>query len=159
MDTSNGPESSTAVSDEPSVIADKDSKDSESIVTPSVQQADDHPRLYVGKSFSSFAEFQHDLDELKKSGSHPFRVFNSQTGKNYNMKRVGRKYSTDLVDITKFEYTYYSVRCVHYGDVRSRDKGLRPNQRHFPMGYQAKITASYDKLLWLICTGICSHSR
>ena len=57
MDTSNGPESSTAVSDEPSVTADKDSKDSESIVTPSVQQADDHPRLYVGKSFSSFAEF------------------------------------------------------------------------------------------------------
>ena len=144
MDTSNGPESSTAVSDEPSVTADKDSKDSESIVTPSAQQAD--PRLYVGKSFSSFAEFQHDLDELKKGGSHPFRVFNSQTGKNYNMKRVGRKYSTDPVDITKFEYTYYSVRCVHYGDVRSRGKGLRPNQRHFPMGCQAKITASYDKL-------------
>ena len=38
------------------------------------------------------------------------------------------------------------MRCVHYGEARSRGKGLRPNQGHFPMGCQAKITANYDKL-------------
>ena len=38
------------------------------------------------------------------------------------------------------------MRCAHYGEARSRGKGLRPNQHHFPMGCQAKITASYDKL-------------
>ena len=85
-----------------------------------------------------------------KGGNHPFWVFNSQTWKNYNEKRSGRKYSTDPVDVTKFEYTYYSVRCVHYGEARSRGKGLRPNQHHFPMGCQAKITASYDKLCTLM---------
>ena len=38
------------------------------------------------------------------------------------------------------------MRCVHYGEARSRGKGLRPNQRHFPMGCQVKIITSYDKL-------------
>ena len=128
--------SSKAVTDEPSQSAE---------VNDSATQQPDN-RLHVGKSFSSFAEFQHALDELKKGGNHPFRVFNSQTGKNYNEKRSGRKYSTDPVDVTKFEYTYYSVRCVHYGEARSRGKSLHSNQRHFPMGCQAKITASYDKL-------------
>ena len=71
--------------------------------------------LHVEKSFSSFAEFQHALDELiKQGGNHPFRVFNSQTGKNYNEKRSGRKYSTSPVDVTKFEYPYYSAVCVVY---------------------------------------------
>ena len=102
--------------------------------------------LYVGETFSTFAEFKQALDKLKKSGCHPLRVFNSQTGKNYNLKRIGRKYSSEPVDIAKFEYTYYSERCVYYGDTRCRSKGLRPNQRHFSMGCQAKITATYDKL-------------
>ena len=76
-----------------------------------------------------------------------FECSTAKVGKTINYeKRSGKKYSTDPVDVTKFEYTYYSVRCVHYGEARSRGKGLRPNQRHFPMGCQAKITASYDKL-------------
>ena len=90
--------SSKAVGDEPSQSA----EDNDS----ATQQSKN--RLHVEKSFSSFAEFQHALDELiKQGGNHPFRVFNSQTGKNYNEKRSGRKYSTDPVDITKFEYPYY----------------------------------------------------
>ena len=44
----------------------------------------------VGKSFSTFAD-----------GSHPF---SSQTRKDCNLKRVGRKYSSNTVDISKFEY-------------------------------------------------------
>ena len=62
-------------------------------------------QLHVGKSFSTFADFQRALNEFKKRGNHPFRVFNSQTGKNYNLKRVGRKYSRNPVDISKFEFT------------------------------------------------------
>ena len=34
-------------------------------------------QLYVGKSFSTFTDFHDSLDKLKKSGNHPFRVFNS----------------------------------------------------------------------------------
>ena len=129
MATLSEPCSSKAVSDEPSQSTEDES---------ATQQADN--RLHIGKSFPSFAEFQYALNELKKEGNHPFGVFNSQTGKNYNEKRSGRKYSTDPVDVTEFEYTFYSVRCVHYGEARSRGKGLRPNQRHFPVGCQAKIT-------------------
>ena len=97
-------------------------------------------KINVGSSFSSFKEFKERLDHLKKQGYHPFRVFNSQTGKDYNRKRATKKYSSQLIDPSQFEYTYYSVRCVHYGDSRSRSKGLRPNQRHFSLGCQAKIT-------------------
>lgn len=66
-------------------------------------------QLYVGKSFSTFTDFQHALDKLKKSGNHPFRVFNSQRGENYSLKRIGRKYSSDPVDISKFE-----IRTIVY---------------------------------------------
>ena len=38
---------------------------------------------------------------------------------------------------------YYSVRCVHYGEARSRSKGLCPNQHHFSLGCEAKITVTY----------------
>lgn len=76
-----------------------------------------------------------------------------QTGKNYNLKRLSRKYSSDPVDISKFEYTYYSVRCVHYGDARSRGKGLRPNQRHFSMG------CCYSLPMWnaWVSTKVCCN--
>jgi len=97
----------------------------------------------VGTTFCSFEEFKTSLDLLKEEKFHPFRVFNSQTGKDYNKKRTNGK---DVIDPSQFQYTYYTVRCVHYGEARSRSKGIRPNQRHFSMGCQAKITVSYDKV-------------
>ena len=75
MATASEPCSSKNVSDVPSQSTD-DSLES------GTQQSGD--RLSVGTSFSSFAEFHHALDELKKDG-HPFRVFNSQSGKNYKL--------------------------------------------------------------------------
>ena len=36
----------------------------------------------------------------EKVASHPFHVFNSQSGKDYNTKRVSKKYSNELVDIS-----------------------------------------------------------
>ena len=56
----------------------------------------------------------------EKVASHPFHVFNSQSGKDYNTKRASKKYSNELVDELQFEYTYYSVQCVHYDEARSR---------------------------------------
>ena len=48
-------------------------------------------QINVSSSFSSFKEFKERLDHLKKQGYHPFRVFNSQTGKDYNRKRATKK--------------------------------------------------------------------
>ena len=102
--------------------------------------------ISVGSSFSSFEEFKDSFKCLKKEGFHPFRVFNSQSGKDYNRKRASKKHSNEVIDESKFEYTYYSVKCVHYGVARSRSKGLHPNQHHFSLGCQAKITVAYDRL-------------
>ena len=60
-------------------------------------------------------------------------------------KRLSRKFPGIAVDVTKFQYTYYSVRCVHYGHSRQRGKGLRPNQRAFSLRCEAIITLSYNK--------------
>ena len=88
----------------------------------------------VGRSFDGFLDVEAFLESLKKQ-SHPLRVFNSQTSTNYNKKHNG----DGVVDEEKFKYTYYSVRCVHFGKPRHRGKGIRPNQRTFPMECLAKV--------------------
>jgi len=103
-------------------------------------------QIDIGSLFSFFKEFKRSLDDLKKEGHHPFHVFNSQTGKDYNQKRAGKKFSNEVTDTSKFEYTYYSVRCVHYNETRSCSKGLHPNQCNFSLGCEAKITVTYDRL-------------
>ena len=108
--------------------------------------------IAVGKTFDSFSELEGALEGLRKDGCHPLRVYNSQTAKDYNRKRLSAKNPVEPVDIEKFRYTYYSARCVHYGETRHRSKGLRPNQRSFAMGCQAKVTVSYDRLvLFSVC--------
>ena len=101
--------------------------------------------ISVGQTFSTFTDASKAIETLKNEGHHPLRVFNSQSGSDYNKKRLSRKFPGIAVDVTKFQYTYYSVRCVHYGHPRQRGKGLRPNQRAFSLGCEAKITLSYDK--------------
>ena len=101
--------------------------------------------MEVGARFESFRQFETALEELKHDGNHPLRVYNSQTAEDYNKKRVTKKIFTEPVDVKKIKYTYYSVRCVHYGDTRHRGKGIRPNQRSFSLGCKAKITVSYDR--------------
>ena len=97
--------------------------------------------MEVGKSFSSFSEFEKCLRDFKEKNSHPLRVFNSQTAKNYNSK-----HPTDHVDEERFLYTYYSVRCVHYGEPRHRGKRIRCHQRSFAMKCPVKITVTFDKV-------------
>ena len=88
----------------------------------------------VGRSFDSFLDIEAFLESLKKQ-SHPLHVFNSQTSTNY------KKHNGDgVVDEETFKYTYYSVRCVHFGKPRHRGKGIRPNQCAFPMECLAKVT-------------------
>ena len=101
--------------------------------------------INVGTLFLSFKDFKRSLDLLKKEDCHPFHVFNSQSGKDYNTKRACKKYSNELFDVSQFEYTYYSVRCVHYGEARSRSKGVRPNQCHFSLSCEAKITVLHNR--------------
>ena len=101
--------------------------------------------MEVGARFDSFQDFQASLDELKCNGNHPFRVYNSQSAEDYNRKRATKKIFTEPVDSEKIKCTYYSVRCVHYGESRHRAKGIRPNQHTFALGCTAKITVSYDR--------------
>jgi len=104
--------------------------------------------MEVGRTFESFSELEVALGELRKNGCHPLRVFNSQTAIDYNKKRLSTKNPVEPVDTEKFRYTYYSARCVHYGEARHRSKGLRPNQRSFAMGCPVKVTVYYDRLVF-----------
>ncbi len=97
----------------------------------------------TGKKFESFDQVTQLLDQLKEA-NHPLRVYNSQSVDEYNKRREKAKSPLDPVD-KKWQYTYYSLRCVHYGQARSRSKGIRPNQRHFAMDCPAKLTISYDR--------------
>ena len=101
--------------------------------------------LAVGKLFYSFDEAEKALNELKEKENHMLRVYNSQRVGDYNKKQSSLKHTGQLADVSKFKYTYYSVRCAHYGDSRPRSKGIQPLQRCFAMGCQAKITLSYSK--------------
>ena len=106
-------------------------------------------KVEVGKEFDNFSECEaalgSALGDLRTNGHHPLRVYNSQTATDYNRKRVNAKNPVEPVDSEKFKYTYYSCRCMHYGDATHRSKGLRPNQRCFAMGCPVKITLSYDR--------------
>lgn len=62
-------------------------------------------KFAVGKRFSSFAEVESALNDLRKDGSHPLRVYNSQKGEDYNRKRLSRKYPGEPVDVSKFQRT------------------------------------------------------
>ena len=101
--------------------------------------------IATGKTFNSFSELEAALEKLRKNGCHPLRVYNRLLKTITENDSVRRIPPVDPVDIEKFRYTYYSARCVHYGETRHRSKGLRPNQRSFSMGCQAKVTASYDR--------------
>lgn len=108
----------------------------------SVTDSEPAEPLTKGKRFFTFSEVESALERLRKTGHHPLRVFNSQTGRDYN-----RKHADQPVDVDKFQYTYYSIRCVHSGQPRRRGKGIRPIQRSFSLGCEAKITLSYNKAL------------
>ena len=84
------------------------------------------------------------IDDLK-AHNHPLRVFNSQTVEECNKRRAKAKQPFEPID-KKWRYTYYSVRCVHYGQGRRRSKGVRPNQRHLSLNCPAKLTVSYDRV-------------
>ena len=100
----------------------------------------------VGTAFDDFKAVEECFEKLKKEHHHPLHVFNSQSAQDYNRKRVNAKNPKPPVDCQKIRYTYYSVRCVHYGELRSsRGSGIRPNQRSFAKGCQAKVTLSYDR--------------
>lgn len=99
--------------------------------------------LLVGKKFNSCDEMMALLDRLKAS-NHPLRVFNSQTVDECNNRRAKSKQPLEPID-KKWRYTYYSVKCVHYGQSRHRSKGVRPNQRHLALNCPVKLTISYDR--------------
>jgi len=100
----------------------------------------------AGSKFSSFEELQTKLKVLTSDYCYPIHVFNSQTVEDYNKKRLKAKTPIEPID-KRWKYTYYSVRCVHYGKPRLRSKGIRPKQRHLAIDCPFKITVSFDRVL------------
>ena len=101
--------------------------------------------MEVESAFSDFKDVKAALEKLKEQ-YHPLRVYNSQSAADYNKKRANAKNPSTPVDTEQLRFTYYSVRCVHYGDTRqSWGKGIRPNQKTFSKGYQTKVTLTHDR--------------
>ena len=48
--------------------------------------------MEVGTRFENFTQFQEALEELKRNGSHPLRVYNSQSAEDYNKKRISKNF-------------------------------------------------------------------
>ena len=78
-----------------------------------------------------------------KSNRQPIRVFNSQTVEDYNKAAIEAKIQIPVDE--RWCYTYYSIRCVHYGQPRRRSKGIRPTQHHLAMNFPFKLAVSYDR--------------
>ena len=86
-------------------------------------------RRKVGKQFNSFGELEACLIRLSEKFCYPFRVFNSQMVPEAIQRRLKAKTPTQPID-EKWKYTYYSVKCVQFGEARHRGKGIRPKQQH-----------------------------
>ena len=93
--------------------------------------------LIVGTcfKFDDFKVFLCDLEILNKEVNQHFRVYNSKKAEHYNKRLINASNSSPAVDCTKIPYTYYSVRCVHYGEPRpSRGKSIHKSLRTFRKG-------------------------
>ena len=108
---------------------------------------------FVGKRFECYEDMMVMIDDLK-AHNHPLRVFNSQTVEECNKRRAKAKQPLEPID-AKWRYTYYSVRCVHYGQGRQRSKGVRPNQRHLALNCPVKLTVSYDRVAGCLVVREC----
>ena len=84
--------------------------------------------------------------------------FQSQTVAEANQRRLKAK--TPTID-EKWKYTYYLVKCIHFGEARQTGKGIRPKQKHFAKGCTAMISVSYDgdlrKLVVRKCNLLHNH--
>ena len=65
-----------------------------------------------GVIFTTFKEARKTLNELKDRYNHPLRVFNSQSVKEANQRRLKAKNPCEPID-EKWKYAYYGVKCVH----------------------------------------------
>jgi len=88
--------------------------------------------LQTGRKFHSFEEVKTLVDTLK-AANHPMRVFNSQSIGDYNKRRLQAKEPLEPND-KKWQYAYYVIGCVHFGQPRRMSTGVRCKQRHLALG-------------------------
>lgn len=79
--------------------------------------------IFVGAEFKSYIDFEATLIKFSNASHTEFTVGNSRTVDLTNGSLKGEKYNVAL------KYTNALIGCEHYGTVRSKSKGLRPNQR------------------------------
>ena len=81
--------------------------------------------LQIGRKFNSFDEVKELMDKFKAAG-HPMCVFNSQSVEEYNRRRVKAKVPLEPID-SQWQFAYYAIACVHFGQPRKRSSGIRCN--------------------------------
>jgi len=94
------------------------------------------------------------LLETLKAANHPMCVFNSQSVDDYNKRQLQAKQPLEPID-KKWQYVYYIVACVRFGEPQKRSTGIRCNQRHLALGCNAKLTISYDRKLQCLVVRQC----
>ena len=89
--------------------------------------------IEVGKTYSSYAEFDCALETWRKENYTHVSFVDSKRNKNDSSK-------------DKFPYLYRVAQCVHSGKVRQRGKGLRENQSYNTLEcpFKLRIVASRD---------------
>ena len=62
---------------------------------------------------------------------------------------------------SRWQFAYYAIACVHFGQPRKRSNGIRCNQRHLALGCTAKLTISYDRKFQCLVLRNCTlqHNR
>jgi len=85
----------------------------------------------VGKQFDSFEEFDNALKSLYKKFCHPLRVYNSQIVSKANERAHTAKVPMKPID-KRWQYTYYVMKCVHFGEAQQRGKKMRSSSDTLP---------------------------
>ncbi|XP_078516512.1 uncharacterized protein LOC144781502 isoform X6 [Lissotriton helveticus] len=111
----------------------------------------------IGKEFADYETLDEFVSSLGKQQKVVFLKKDCRTVETFN-KRVAvdqRKYNM------KFKYAYIKYVCKHFGDYKSKSTGIRPNQRTFKIGCNAKIYASVDRVkdVFVIKQAVLEHKH
>ncbi|XP_069063571.1 uncharacterized protein [Pleurodeles waltl] len=111
----------------------------------------------IGKEFVDYETLDQFVASLGKQQNVVFLKKDCRTVETFN-KRVAvdqRKYNM------KFKYAYIKYVCKHFGDYKSKSTGIRPNQRTFKIGCNAKIYASVDRVkdVFVIKQAVLEHKH
>uniref|UniRef100_UPI00398F3D16 uncharacterized protein n=1 Tax=Pristiophorus japonicus TaxID=55135 RepID=UPI00398F3D16 len=104
------------------------------VPTDTTQQFKD---IFTTMEFDSYEEFALKLEEFQQATGSLFNRASSHTVAFENKRRK-------KPIAARFQFTLVKLCCVHYGQPRTKSTGLRPIQRHLPVGCEATFTLAYS---------------